>query len=623
MGNKYNLVAIDFESFYSEEYSLRLMSPYSYVHHELFDAYMMSVYDGGGISWVGRPEDFDWALIKDRIPCAHNASFDKHVYLRLVELGKVPSVLPENWLCSADMAAYLGVKRSLKAACLQLMGRVVSKKMRTEAKDMSVKDLEKNPEMLEYAMEDAINCFDLLNRFLDQWPEKERRISQLNRQTAMRGFRIDVKQALAGYDRLRKLREEQEERIPWVWEHDESGKRIEDPNNPGHPLRIQDKKERQKKGALCANALKAYAAKQGVQVPASLAKDNPEFLDWLQVNADRVPWIDAVGKFRSLNTFTLRLRSLATGYDENDRFIYEKKYYGAFTGRFSGGSNTDSGGKFNMENIPAKEMYGVNFRSMFIAKPGHVLLIADYDQIEARCLLWRAGDTEALAPCFNGASVYQAYAEKHGITPVGVILKETDKAAYKHTKVIVLQCGYQCGWNKYQAVAKAQYGLIRTDEEAKKDVCGYREANKPITDFWAEHNKALHFSARRQDDTHEIELASGRNLVYWKPRFHGREVSATQVRGMGATNLYGGKITENEMQATCRDILCDAWLELDKAGFPPVVLTVHDELVCEVPEDEVENRKEEMVQIMTHCSPWAEGLPLGVGVDVSKVYIKG
>jgi len=85
--------------------------------------------------------------------------------------------------------------------------------------------------------------------------------------------------------------------------------------------------------------------------------------------------------------------------------------------------------------------------------------------------------------------------------------------------------------------------------------------------------------------------------------------------------MYGGKLTENEIQAMCRDILCDAWLAMDAAGYE-VMLTVHDEIVTEVPTDEAKDRAIDIARIMTTCSPWADGLPLGVESIIAPVYAK-
>lgn len=613
MSKENNLVAIDFETVWDKEYSLSKMSPFAYVHHKKFNAYLVSIYNGDDIEYVGAPADFDWSLVKGMTACAHNASFDKHVYLRLVEDNIIPDTLLSDWICTADMAAYLSCKRNLKTACKILLDRDVSKVARGKSKGLTVEELQDDPEMIAYAMSDAVNCYDLAVNYLHLWPEKERRISSLNREASFRGFMLDIDLVKQGIEEMEPLRDAEELRIPWAWERDEATDEIlydaeDNPIRSGTP-------------PLSANALKKYGRELGLDVPASTAKDNPVFLDWLKVNADKIPWIDAIGKFRSLNTLTQRLYALRDGIDKNKRFIYEKKYFGATTGRFSGGSAFACGGKFNMENIPRDVMYGVNFRSLFVAKPGHTLIIADYSQIEARCLLWRVGDLEALKPCFDGASVYQAYAERIGKAPKGSDLKHDNPDLYKFVKVQVLGGGYQSGGPRFKAFANGAYGMSLTDQEAAEAIADYRSHNPKVVSYWREHHAAAAFSARRRDATHEVELMSGRSLVYWEPRYQGREITVFQERGAHRSKIYGGKLTENEMQATCRDILCDAWIALDNAGYE-VLLSVHDELVVEVPTDEVPQRSEEIRKLMTQCSPWAEGLPLGVDIVVSKVYKK-
>lgn len=266
-------------------------------------------------------------------------------------------------------------------------------------------------------------------------------------------------------------------------------------------------------------------------------------------------------------------------------------------------------------------MYGVDVRPMFMARPGYTFITADYAQVEARYLLWVAGDTEALKPCAEGRSVYQAYAEKVSICTPDVDLKAKDPYMYQYVKAKILGSGYQCGGPKFKAFAKS-YGVDLSDEAAASDIAEFRKANPKIVQFWYAHQDALAYSARRRDDTHQVELRSGRILTYWEPRASGREISAFQIRGEPRAYLYGGKLTENEVQASCRDILCDAWIAADKAGLPPVTLTVHDEIVMEVRKDEAAQIAKELEKCMVTCSPWAEGLPLGVDIHLTDRYTK-
>jgi DNA polymerase len=93
--------------------------------------------------------------------------------------------------------------------------------------------------------------------------------------------------------------------------------------------------------------------------------------------------------------------------------------------------------------------------------------------------------------------------------------------------------------------------------------------------------------------------------------------------GGHAYKFYGGKLTENEIQATARDVLCDAWVKLDEAGFR-VLFTVYDEFVIELPWEGFATRARirEAISIITGSSPWLEDCPLGCEWELSKHYKK-
>lgn len=587
------LVAVDFETFYDADYSLRKLSVHRYVTDPRFNAYLVAVY-GEGIQYVGAPSGFDWRRLDGKTLCAHNASFDEAVFRRLLALGVIkdpPTGI--QWVCTADLAAWLGVKRDLATAMKELFGEELSKSVRDRMKGRSPEELLSDPDVLLYGGKDALSCFRLASKYLSSWPAEERRVSRLNREAGFRGITLDLPLVLQGIATLEPRLAEAQSRLPWV---------------------AQGEKP------LSPNAAKSQAARDGIPIPASFAKDNECFLSWLEEYRERFPWVSAMGEYRSVNTLLGRVCNLRDGRDPSTgRFPYGLKYFGASTGRFSGGSG-DSGGKFNMQNMPSKIMHGVNVRPMFIAPPGHTFLIADYNQIEARYLLWLAGDLEALAPLWRGVSVYQSQAEVLGLAAAGSNIKETDKRLYKYVKACTLGLGYQTAAPKFRVFAKT-YGVILTDEEAEKAVTEWRSRNWRIVKVWRDHHDALALSARRQDRTHQVELRSGRILTYWEPRTNGREISAYQTLGDHRAYLYGGKLTENEVQASCRDILVHSWLACADAGYLPV-LNVHDELVFEIPLGSEEAASSEIVRLMTTSTPWTAGLPLGVDVKVSPFYIK-
>jgi len=116
--------------------------------------------------------------------------------------------------------------------------------------------------------------------------------------------------------------------------------------------------------------------------------------------------------------------------------------------------------------------------------------------------------------------------------------------------------------------------------------------------------------------------------VYYKPTLKSekpdgkREIIAMDTLDDKFTKLYGGLLTENEIQATCRDLLRDAWLASVDAGYT-VAFSVHDELVFVVPDDQAnEDTLRDIHRIMTTCSPWLTDCPLDVESHILPYYTK-
>lgn len=291
------------------------------------------------------------------------------------------------------------------------------------------------------------------------------------------------------------------------------------------------------------------------------------------------------------------------------------------TGRWSGGWDDERAGStgFNIQNLPGEEMYGLDLRHCLTPSPGNKFVIADFSQIEPRCLLWLVDDWETLGLVKKGYSIYEAYARKN-LGWTGGDLKESAKTdhdaknLYKTAKAAVLGAGYGCGAEKFITVAKTMADLDIDLETATKIVGDFRRSNPKITQFWRTLEMAMKREAR---GNFSIELPSGRSMTYYDVKLAG---GLTAVLGLGGKRykFWGGVLTENVCQAVARDVIRDAIINLEAAGIT-TLFTVHDEVICEVPVDFDSNI---IRRIMVQEPSWMPGLPLDVSLEESAFYKK-
>ena len=673
--------AVDYETYYDAGYSLSEMSTYQYVTDPRFDCYLVAIH-GADLHWVGHPKDAPWDKIDGAVWLMHNMSFDAVVTWRLKELGVIPSHI--NWsklYDTADMAAYIGAPRALNKACKALLDRDVSKAVRSDMKGKTYQDmidLGREAEIVEYGGSDAENTYDLWMESNHLWPEAEREISRLNFESCQYGFMVDADYARGCVADMKQQRYAALEQIPWAVH----GLKFLQDKHPDQDvdwefyLASKDKSKNKETGKqniyppLSPAAVRAQGVADGIKVPASIAKTSEEWTGIIKKKGEELPWLKAVGHYRSLNAHYNKAKNVVGGIRTDGSFALQIKYFGASTGRFSGGTTGDEGGKFNPQNMPQQEMFGCDIRHFFIPRQYKTLCCVDYSQIEARVLMWIAGDTELAEAVKKEGNLYQAYARKKGIYTGTGSFKKDDPEGYRNTKGIALGLGYMMSAVRYmdiiipfgmlveelkrgmeetagmtpkQASAYALQALVNAGYsekyaaqlntkikpfkvyalmKAQEGVTDYRQSNPKVVQHWASHQKYLEQSAKGSDDTHEVVLHSGRVLTYYNPHMEGpRDIKAQVEIGGRPYFLHAGVLTNNEVQATSRDILCDAWRACDRAG-KRVLLSVHDELVFEVSKTRAEQEKDEICEIMLNASPWAEGCPLGVEAELLTHYTK-
>lgn len=598
-------IAVDFETSYSAARDIRSMGVTPYLRHPETSIYLVSIV-GEGIEYAGSPETAPWEhAAAAGMWLSHNAAFDRAVYteLRRRQPGRFPAP-PAEWNCTSDMAAALQVKRDLASAAKILNGSSISKKIRKEMKGVSFHELDagRRAEVEKYALDDSRHCLDLWTRHSHLWPEFERRLSRSTADMVLRGIAVDAPRVAEGIETLANQLYEVEKLIPWAGELDEKGDAIPVSSS----LRIA-----------------AECRRIGIPVPKSTDVKSYLFEAWEAEYAEMAPFVGAIQRWRKINRVLATLRSIQTRTIDGICY-YELKYGGApHTLRWSGGndyeSKTETSAMLNMQNLSREPVEGVDLRGMFVARPGHRLVVSDLSQIEARVVLWLAGDEKVLAPLRAGADLYDSYARSAMGYSDPRPLKEADPKRRQLAKTHWLGLGYGMSADKLRDTAR-KHNMRMTAEEAEATVAMFRLGNPRIHKIlW----KPLDDALRRHavDGILEIELPSRRRIRYYDVRRGGFGYSGVVERGGKERNLWYGLMTENLVQGTARDVFGSRILALEDAGFP-VVLHVHDEAVNEVPEAGVEESAREINRIMSTAPEWAAGLPVASGTDVMERYAK-
>lgn len=280
-------------------------------------------------------------------------------------------------------------------------------------------------------------------------------------------------------------------------------------------------------------------------------------------------------------------------------------------------------------------------RTAFVAPDGETFAVCDFSAIEARVLAWLAGEEWVLEVFRGHGKIYEATAAQMYGCSVEEISK-TDPRRQKG-KIAVLALGYQGGTGALAAMGGERIGL--SAEDMAGIVRDWRKANPHIVKCWANIETAaqrcvttgidqkvygLIFHRRPEDGTMTIQLPSGRLLCYRSMttgtnRFGNGSLKYRGVNSntnqWGWIETYGGKLTENIVQAIARDCLAHTLLALDRNGYP-TVFHVHDEVVCEVPKQEGPETLKEIQKIFADVPDWAEGLPLKGAGYVTDYYLK-
>lgn len=262
-------------------------------------------------------------------------------------------------------------------------------------------------------------------------------------------------------------------------------------------------------------------------------------------------------------------------------------------------------------------------RTAFVPKKGYTFIVADFSAIEARVIAWLANEEWRLDVFRTHGKIYEASAEQMFHLPPGSV-KKGDPMRQKG-KIAELALGYGGSVGALKSMGALSMGL--TENELKPLVNSWRSANKNITKFWWDVDAAAkstiytrapsylphNIAFTQKGSLLRLRLPSGRELSYVKPAVIEDSITyegmVQKANRWGRIESYGPKLVENIVQAMARDCLAETMKKVETLGYG-IVFHVHDEIICEVPEEKAETALNEVLEIMAAPIPWAEGLPL-------------
>lgn len=313
------------------------------------------------------------------------------------------------------------------------------------------------------------------------------------------------------------------------------------------------------------------------------------------------------------------------------------KYWGAHTGRWSGGD------KLNPQNFTR----GGELRKSIIAPPGYVIVVIDLSQIEARMLAWWAKCIQLLEAFAQGRDIYSEFASTVFGFPVN---RKTNPEHFIEGfvgKVCILGLGYGMGPPKFRlTLASGGMGaqVNISEAQAQATVKLYRRTYREIPELWDQAQNMLHIMAKprgaassmfketpaiprtlnsvvfeRVDIGGKVTLPSGRVLLY--PDLWLNDMGDYVYReGNRWKKIYGGLLVENVVQAMARDVIAEQMLTINDKY--PIVLSTHDEAGWLAPIEHADVSYEFGMDVMTTVPEWCPGLPLaaegGYALEYSK-----
>lgn len=637
------MLAIDIETYSSID--ITKCGVYAYTEAEDFAILLFAyAYDDDEIKIIDlvRGEKLSQNIVDDLtnpkiIKTAFNANFERTCLAKYLN----KPMPPEQWKCSAVYSLQLGLPMSLDkvAKCINLEQQKINEgKALIRHFSMPCKPTKANDGRTRNLPEDDIEKWDIFKTYCKQDVEVERAIRKMLEKYSVTEkewqlWNLDQKINDGGV-RIDKLLVENAIKCDKAYQNKKIQEAVtltnlENPNS--------------------SSQLKEWFGSKGIKIKSLSKEKVKELLEESEDdNVKRVLQLRQDLSKTSVKKYEAMKRALC--HDERVRGLM--KFYGANrTGRWSSQLiQTQNLPRNSMDNLQyARELLRDGdfeilemlfdsvpdvlsqlIRTAFIPSNNSRFIVSDFSAIEARVIAWFAGEKWVIDTFKSHGKIYEMTASRMFGVPIENIAKGKPEYALRQKgKVATLACGYQGSAGALIAMGAIKMGL--KEEELPEIVAAWRESNPNIVRLWRKvENAAIKAVDEKKIVKMQyglefsciggalfIKLPSGRSLAYVRPRiesdarfnkpkltYEGIEQGTKQ---WGRLSTYGGKLTENIVQAIARDCLAEAMLKLDKAGYK-IVFHVHDEVILDVRNNF--GSLDEVNDIMGEPIEWAPGLPL-------------
>ena len=616
-----SFVTLDFETYYAKDFSLTKMTTEEYINDPRFQVIGVGIkIDDGKTRWFADNVEeelrkIDWA--ESALLC-HNTQFDGAILA--FKYGIIPAFYFDT-LCMARAIHGVDAGGSLSSLVLRYQlgekGTEVVNALGKRREDFTPEDLAKYGD---YCINDTDLTYSLFSRLANNFPQSELDLID----TTLRMYTQPVLHVDDGLltERLEEVKQEKKALLNGLMEKlgcaDEEEVRKRLASNPQFAAILKDHNVIPPMKTSPATGKETYALAKNDEGFIALTEHEDPFIE--QLCAVRLGTKSTIEESRIE-------RFIGIGARNKGRIPIPLKYYGAHTGRWAGSDSV------NFQNLPSRDKKKKALKKAVLAPPKHYVINSDSSQIEARILVWLAGQKDVTEQFRKGDDVYSIFASKiYGKH----ISKETPVERFVG-KTCILGLGYGTGAKKLQHTLKTQPpGADLPEEECKRIVDLYRQENDKVTELWAECDNALSFMMTigadwtgnwaqfplgqhnaLKVDPEGVRLPNGLYIRYPKLRLEESKLVYDSRRG--PVNIWGGAMVENVVQALARIVVGEQMLKIREAGYRPV-LTVHDSVVCVVPKEEVDEAMATITSIMSTAPAWAAGLPVACEAKYGESY---